>query len=578
MAAKWSPQFEVEGMAISNGRYVAIPKMMVPLMQTDNSMLFTDIRTRWDNRDSQEVNIGLGYREVINDEWILGGYAFFDYLDSQFDNQFMQATLGVEALSEAWDVRSNVYIPEADEKPTGGGQLVFTDTTIGLRGSLERALPGFDGEVGYRLPIDGIDDLRIYGGGYYYYADEYDMIAGPRGRVEWTVTEADLAWLSDGKEITFGAGFQYDDIRKEQSFALLELRIPFGSSGKQSRNRSPLDKRMMRFIERDLDVVSSDEGKVEPVIVNGQTRSEIVRVDATDDIVQSVANAAETALILVDGSLGNIEANNRIEMRQGQMMAGGGTPLVATGARSGITFATTAPGTRPTIVGSAIGSLITVRGNSVLTNITTQANSGINAFGDNIVISDIDVTMEQSTGISVSGSNIIVKDSTVTDTGTGTCCWAVWADDGDVTMSNLTINNAVNDALRVDSTRGSVHVSNVTINNPQREGVSVDSSFDTQVNTFTDITINNAGRHGVEVAQAELDHLAFNNVVVNGAANHAFSFLDGRIDSLTGTGNQANGTIGGSACNRSRTLVDGVPFGTSFINGSFSFTDNSTCP
>lgn len=49
------------------------------------------------------------------------------------------------------------------------------------------------------------------------------MIAGPRVRAEWTLTETEMPFLSGGTEITLGAGSQYDDVRKEQSFALLEI-------------------------------------------------------------------------------------------------------------------------------------------------------------------------------------------------------------------------------------------------------------------------------------------------------------------------------------------------------------------
>jgi hypothetical protein len=232
---KFRPQFELETTAMGhNGRFAAIPKYMVPLTQSSDSMLYTDIRTRLDNRDSQEINIALGYRQMVSSNWIFGGYASFDYMNSSFDNSFVQATLGAEALSHNWEFRSNIYLPESSEKRTGTGTLVLSGTTFGLQGGFERALPGVDGEVSYRIPIPTVDDLRIYSGGYYYDAEDYATVAGPRFRAEWTLDASELELLDDGKELTFGGGWQHDSVRGDQAFALLELRIPFGLSGKKS--------------------------------------------------------------------------------------------------------------------------------------------------------------------------------------------------------------------------------------------------------------------------------------------------------------------------------------------------------
>src|SRR5262249_42898467 len=59
----------------------------------------------------------------------------------------------------------------------------------------EKALYGFDGEVGWRVPgfpADGDMDIRLYAGGYYFANSDVDTIAGPRGRIEARVYDIDF--------------------------------------------------------------------------------------------------------------------------------------------------------------------------------------------------------------------------------------------------------------------------------------------------------------------------------------------------------------------------------------------------
>ena len=74
-ADKWDGYFELEG-RFSNERSIGEGGIFVPLLQSDDSLLFTDIRGKFDNQDSSEFNLGLGYRQIIDQNWILGGIRF----------------------------------------------------------------------------------------------------------------------------------------------------------------------------------------------------------------------------------------------------------------------------------------------------------------------------------------------------------------------------------------------------------------------------------------------------------------------------------------------------------------------
>lgn len=83
-----------------------------------------DFRGRVDDADSQEVTIGLGCRQVLSDDLILGGYGFFDRLRTDNGHYFNQATLGVEALITKCEARVNGYLPESGEQETGESSSV----------------------------------------------------------------------------------------------------------------------------------------------------------------------------------------------------------------------------------------------------------------------------------------------------------------------------------------------------------------------------------------------------------------------------------------------------------------------
>lgn len=147
-------------------RSLAKGDMFIPLQQNENFLLFANIRAVFDDHSSREGNFGFGARRLF-DDWIFGGYGYFDIKESENDNTFRQATLGVELLSNDWDFRLNGYIPESDEEDADQlNRIEITGTQIGARLGEERALPGADIEVGRKLPF--LEDTRFFLRGFYY--------------------------------------------------------------------------------------------------------------------------------------------------------------------------------------------------------------------------------------------------------------------------------------------------------------------------------------------------------------------------------------------------------------------------
>src|SRR5262249_22356936 len=186
-----------------------------------------------------------------------------------------------------WDFRLNGYLPfnGGGQTVSGGngtsGHLQIFGNNFGFKStSIEKeyALYGFDGEVGWRVPIfpvDGDMDVRIFAGGYYFARSDVDTIAGPRGRIEARLYDIDFLGLQS--RLTAQGIVQWDEPRGTQGFGGLELRIPLGVlTGSTGPKLNPLDRRMVDRVQRDVDIVTeltSPKKTSEDVIVDELTLS-----------------------------------------------------------------------------------------------------------------------------------------------------------------------------------------------------------------------------------------------------------------------------------------------------------------
>jgi parallel beta-helix repeat protein len=374
--AKWQPWLEAGGQ-VGTSRSFGDVDMFIPVWQDQTSLLFGDLRGKFSTDPTQEGNFGLGYRTQVDPEWILGGYGYFDIQNSQNDNLFYQATLGIEALSVDWDFRLNGYIPFNSGGQTtnnNNGDLKISGNTIGITHDEEKSLYGFDGEVGWRLPIfpaDGDMDVRAFIGGYYFTNSDVDTVAGPRGRLE--VRLYDLDFLGVQSRLTVDGEVQWDSPRGTQAFGGLELRIPLGVvTGDAGPKLSPLDRRMVDRVQRDVDIVTRqfqsnpDAVTVDELTVKTHTivfasadgsptgkgtKNDPISLDAAAARGQDLG---KNAIIVVQGDAGDIGVDQPLQLSAGQALLGGGSvvPLHST---KGITENFNVPGSRPTLVGSDSG-------------------------------------------------------------------------------------------------------------------------------------------------------------------------------------------------------------------------------
>lgn len=358
LAAEPSPQWtgwvEAAGYFSSNqSRAEAV--YFQPLAQTENSLLFADIRAKLFTEDIREGNFAVGYREIINNDWIVGAWIGYDHRRSSFGNTFNQISAGFETMNPDFDFRLNTYMPLSDPKSTSAtAQVVFTGSQLYMISGAESPMHGIDSEFGVRLPIERFgfensQEARLFFGGYFF--DDTNLprsIIGPRIRTEFRMF--DLEYLGAGSRLTIEAELQHDHIRNNQAELGVRLRIPL-FDGQPSRYAStdPLVRRMTEGLERDTDIVTIPSGP--ELLVNAATGAlvdNVITVDATDNLRHEITHqAGSNTLIIVDGSAGQIESS--VRLRGEQTFAGGGTILRLKGAESGTLTSWKLPGTRPTL-------------------------------------------------------------------------------------------------------------------------------------------------------------------------------------------------------------------------------------
>jgi hypothetical protein len=296
------------GMHFGDQQVESYGDIIVPVIQFKSGLLFVNPRGAWNDSDGQEFNFGLGYRQLLpGNTMIVGANLYYDLRNTSLDNTFNQFGGGLEFLSKWVDVRGNFYIPESDKKtaneylvssstvqeqgsywanPTGQGHQItqfgydITSTyevkTLQHYQISERAMEGYDAELGLLLPIPVVKDyadIKVFGGYYDFNAHYGEDIAGMKGRLEIKPMPAlylDAAWYED-KELlgsSYSVGF-----RLSVPFDLANLsrgKNPFAGAldGFKPGAATPnVASRMTEMVMRDLHI-RTDMSEAEEIVAN----------------------------------------------------------------------------------------------------------------------------------------------------------------------------------------------------------------------------------------------------------------------------------------------------------------------
>ena len=596
---KWKGHISLEARK-GNHRNLGETRLFMPLRQNHNSMIFLDVRGFMDNQGAREGNFGLGYRKIhrnllFGQDWILGGYGFFDLRHTSNGNKFIQGTFGAEVLSEKWDARANIYIPQSKEKDIDGTVDVQTSVVgtqlrlVGTDNVRERAMAGFDIELGYKLPIFDkyVDEVRAYGGGFHFAANGYDNVTGPRARFElrWN----DLPHYGKGSRFSLGAEIQHDDVRQRTGFLIARLRIPFQtfkSKDSKYRHLSALERRMTDSIERDIDIVAGKE-KAPRVIndpatitVNGQEISNVVLLDANDNVPAEITNAGVGATIILDGKAGVINNGaSSITPLDNQNILGAG--IYATGTETGLSVPI---GSRPTLSSDNVTDMFNISNVDNLTIKAINIDGGNRALYTSLssgsIYDDISISNVSSYGIYLSlSNNNTINNISVSDIGGDGI--NITSSDNNL-ISNIIVTNSSGAGYVANSGSDNNIFSNITAINTNNYGI---LNVQSNGNLYKDFSIKNSSGYGIiSVIDSNTSYnngtikdsgqsggytltasnMALNNVIIENSAFNGLQLTG--TTSVTGNGN----TVFNS------TNLDCYTSGT--ITGSIEYNNGSTCP
>ncbi len=572
-ASKWSPYVHLTTKA-SDDRQLGRFNFMYPIWQSSDSMFFSDIRSTFDDEDNIEGNIGLGLRRIMpgnsNDDWIWGIYGFFDRLKSSANNKLNQGTFGAELLKTNFELRGNVYIPENKSYIVGSktvGSVSLSGTTVMERTqslvARERALLGFDAEVGYGFDISNKDKLWLHAGYFNFNHNDAPEIAGPRLRLHCELS--DVFGMPEST-LAIGVEVQHDKVRQTDTFACVTLSIPFGARRdlrKDPRKRRNIESRMMRPIIRDIDVIthaddmSKAPGSTEGPDIVSDTESplkdsatgeqvDMYFVDADGSaagtgtqenpmtIVQAESTSGASDVIFLLNDSGQIDVNT---------IAGGSLTLKPYQQLLGIGDNTSRnvllPNSLSLNVSSTTGrpSLSRLSGADVVKMLWDNTLDGINISGGNNGVYGLNV------------NNPTIRDVTIQNTGSNAINLA--DSSGTVTISQSVIQNSATNAIYINNAAGgslAVSISDNDISNNLGIGFyGQNANSSTFTGTFQNNIISGNSNQGIYIYNSN-SSTATVDVSDNDISNNlGIGFYGQNVNSSTFTGNFQSNTISGNS-------------------------------
>lgn len=406
----------------------------IPLGQDEDSLFFLDARQGISDQVDIFGNWGLGVRQIFNPNLILGGYIYSD-ATLKDGNSFFATTVGVEAMTPNFDARFNFHVPISSAKKSGGvntttlsiisNRLVEQTVDTLLR---DKPMWGFDTEVGVKLPVSltSGDDLRLYAGGYHYWADDVRTVTGGRGTLEYSLNDV---FGIDGSTLSLGGTLSYDNVDHAALTGEIRLRVPlqtvFGGEGERP-GLSPLEQRMTARVRRDLDIRLGEErvgggGSVTRFAQDG-TGTEYGYIYYADGdgtigagtaadpttIADAITNATDVGgtttggIVVLDGQAGTITTAG-VTLQDDQTVVGAGGSigvLLSNGSVVSFGFG----GTNATVQGTGGGAVFTLANNNTLQDFSiADGGTGVSGSGiDGATISRLTVSGSTGNGLDFS--------------------------------------------------------------------------------------------------------------------------------------------------------------------------------
>ncbi|MEI2297625.1 inverse autotransporter beta domain-containing protein [Ensifer sp. MJa1] len=553
MAVDFRPQAEIEGGFFSGGSG-ASGGFFLPFALDSGNAIFVDTRGTVANDSVRQGSVGAGYRFRANDQWVIGAYGYYDYLNSNYGNSFSQLSFGLEARSGDLEMRSNVYLPLTGAKSLSAFNAAYVrDHVLVFQEGKERARRGLDAEIGGRLPVfedSSKVQLKVFGGSYWYGGRNLDDMFGAKLRAE--LTFADLPGLSEGSTVSLGVTGTYDNEDRLKGAVMARLRIPFGAPGATRRAFDPMTQRVERASGIRTHAGATGDIEAAQFADSGLTAGRVVSVSSASGnaaaINTLIGSAGTNGLILVDGDLG---LDRTLTLESGQTLLGGGGAIAVRGARSGATATFVNQGAPTTITGyNPAQDVITMASGSTISQLSVRGGlAGISATdATDVTVDNVDIAATSHDGIRFTRvDGAVVQDSRIHDLyiceNNTTCEFSIYnpnrapyAAVSSVGSRNVTVRDTVIDKVtygvfaggefkkvgRTDYelTTGTENVTldNVTISNSRREGVLLVAGKDVKLDRVT-VDNSNQDRDMDLVVLQGTSNVAINDMRLSGGIN-----------------------------------------------------------
>lgn len=243
-----------------SSKSIATFDLLLPITGQAEQFLFIDPQGLFHSSEEYSGSFGAGYRSLTK-AGILSGYIFADYNQAQGEN-FWFLSPGIQRLGEAVDFAANLYIPISSQRIDTGVQFVDelgSDEFVSFQGHQQvdqlantfvSTGTGFDAELGYRLPFFA-NNIRIYGGGYYFQPKDNEHIAGAESRLN----------IPMNKYINLTASEAYDNVA--HNTAKIGLTLTLG--GRENTRHNDLSQRIVDPLSRNLIAITGSSTTNQPV-------------------------------------------------------------------------------------------------------------------------------------------------------------------------------------------------------------------------------------------------------------------------------------------------------------------------
>ena len=566
---------------------------LMPMVPLDNAALFTDWRLFVDNHGEIGANLGLGYRQWVEElNHVVGASIWYDG-DNTSTEYFNQLGISLEMMGDDWDVFGNVYIPVGDD--TKDFSVRNTNSRFGAGGTTilfdqvkdrGESMPGFDFEFGFLIPTDFAHEheVRAYAGWYYFSGDETDDINGVKVRLQGDLNQVMTAQVEFTDDDEFGTNVIFGG----------SVVLP-GSLSTERPSARRRERHLGRFSQRNYNVIVSRRIRtqagitaVNPSTAAGYSVAQITGngdLPSTSDILLVQAGTTLTsAITLADGQSLLGEKTGQQILADGfglidvpDFSAGTGTPIIDSVAGNAITLAsntrvaglsiTNATGhgitgagisdvllSDLTVSGSGMDNLFlqSVAGPTTLTGLTLGDATGASfhldgSTADVTLAGAISNTMGRSLLIENTSADTTVdlRNATVQDSGSGVLISAVA---GDVQLNDVTVTGGTGTGIEVTGNSGTVIFNGLT---------SVSGNAGPGINVHD--TVDDAGTTDVVEGQ-----VFFNEV--NLAADGQTALVASNASSLQITNGTITATNSGAVADISDSLID-VRLRSIFANG-----------